>query len=226
MTTSAPQTGTTAPSPGRLTLELLIFFWILPVVVAAFPRTYAPPIPILWGVTVLCLILLLRSKDFDRSLLWGTGGVASGLPGVLKRFILFGPLLAGFAWLMEPEHFLSFPRERPGIWLAVMVLYPIFSVIPQGIVFRSFLCHRYRPLIGSGPFAWIAAGTTFGFAHVVMHRWEPVLITVVGGVIFTSTLLRRRSGLLADIEHALYGDLAFTLGLGVWIFTGAARAGL
>ena len=31
---------------------------------------------------------------------------------------------------------------------------------------------------------------------------------------------------LADIEHALYGDLAFTLGLGVWIYTGAARQGL
>ena len=49
---------------------------------------------------------------------------------------------------------------------------------------------------------------------------------MIGGVIFTATLLRRKSGLLADIEHALYGDLAFTLGLGVWIYTGAARQGL
>ena len=71
----------------------------------------------------------------------------------------------------------------------------------------------------------VAAGS-FAFAHVVMHRWEPILITAIGGVVFTSTLLRRRSGALADVEHALYGDLAFTLGLGVWIYTGAARQGL
>ena len=73
---------------------------------------------------------------------------------------------------------------------------------------------------------WLVAGTTFGFAHVVMHRWEPVMITIIGGVIFTSTLLRRRSGLLADLEHAMYGDLAFTLGLGVWIYSNAARQSL
>ena len=207
-------------------IELVAFFWILPLVVALLPARYAPPIPILWLAAIICLTLLMRSKRFDRGLLWGTSSIRAGLPGVLARFAVFGPLLVGFAWLMEPEHFLAFPRERPGLWVLVLFLYPVFSVIPQGIVFRSFVCHRYRSVIGSGIRAWILAGITFGFAHVVMHRWEPVLITMVGGVIFTSTLLRRRSGLLADIEHALYGDLAFTLGLGVWIYTGAARAGL
>jgi len=223
---STPTTRDRGPSRERLAVEFIAFFWLLPVAVALAPIRYAPPIPILWAAAIVCLVALLRSKDFDRRLLWNASGVISGLPGVLVRFAILGPLFVGFAWLMEPEHFLSFPRERPELWVLVMVLYPILSVIPQGIVFRSFVCHRYRPLIGSGPLAWIVAGTTFGFAHVVMQRWEPVLITVVGGVIFTSTLLRRRSGLLADVEHALYGDLAFTLGLGVWIYTGAARAGL
>ena len=225
-TIPTPESGDAGPSPGRLLVELAIFFWLLQIAVAIVPARYAPPIPILWAAAIVCLILLRRSKDLDRASLWGARHVVPGLPGVLGRFLIFGPLLVGFAWLMEPEHFLSFPRERPGIWLLVMALYPLFSVIPQGIVFRSFLCHRYRPLIGDGPLAWLVAGATFGFAHIVMHRWEPILITVVGGVIFTSTMLRRRSGLLADVEHALYGDLAFTLGLGVWIFTGAARAGL
>ena len=93
-------------------------------------------------------------------------------------------------------------------------------------ILRSFLCHRYRPLFGDGRLMIGIAAVSFGFAHVVMHRWEPVFMTTIGGIVLTRTLLTRRSGLLADLEHALYGNLAFTLGLGVWIFTGAARQGL
>ena len=72
----------------------------------------------------------------------------------------------------------------------------------------------------------LVAAASFAIAHIVMRRWEPVLMTFVGGLIMTRTLLRRRSGLLADVEHALYGDLAFTLGLGVWIYVSAARQGM
>ncbi len=215
-----------SPAGPRRWLEFIGFFWIVPVLVAATPSSYLPPIPVLWAAAIACLILLRRDPALDRRTLWGVAGIRPGLAGVLGRFLLFGPMLAGFAWLMEPEWFLRLPRERTGMWAAILVLYPIFSVVPQGIVFRTFVCHRYRPLFGDGVGMWVVAGATFGFAHVVMHRWEPVLITVVGGVIFTATLLRRKSGLLADIEHALYGDLAFTLGLGVWIYTGAARQGL
>ena len=210
----------------RRGFEFVGFFWILPILVAAFPSGALPPIPVLWAAAIACLILLRRDDRLDRRTLWGGAGVAAGIPGVLGRFLIFAPLLAGFAWLMEPEWFLKFPRDRTGAWAAVMVLYPLLSVVPQGIVFRTFVCHRYRSLFGNGVTMWLVAGTTFGFAHVVMHRWEPVMITIIGGVIFTSTLLRRRSGLLADLEHAMYGDLAFTLGLSVWIYSNAARQSL
>jgi hypothetical protein len=210
----------------RLVVEFLVFFWIAPFAIAAVPSRYAPPIPILWIAAIATLIVLRRSKDVDRSMIWGAGGILAGLKGVMLRFCIFGPLMVGFAWLMEPEHFLSLPRERPLVWVVILLLYPIFSVIPQGIVYRSFFCQRYRPLFGEGWLMILVAAASFAIAHIVMHRWEPVLMTFVGGLIMTRTMLRRRSGLLADAEHALYGDLAFTLGLGVWIYVDAARQGL
>ena len=210
----------------RLAIEFVVFFWIAPFAIAAAPSRYAPPIPILWIAAILALLALRRSQDADRSMLWGARGILPGLKGVLLRFSIFGPLMVGFAWLMEPEHFLSLPRERPTVWIAILLLYPIFSVVPQGIVYRSFFCHRYRPLFGEGWVMIIVAAASFAIAHVVMRRWEPVLMTFMGGMVMTSTLLRRRSGLLADVEHAFYGDLAFTLGLGVWIYVDAARQGL
>ena len=219
-TIPTPESGDAGPSPGRLLVELAIFFWLPPIAVAIVPARYAPPIPILWAAAIVCLILLRRSKDLDRASLWGAGHVASGLPGVLGRFLVFGPLLVGFAWLMEPEHFLSFPRERPGIWLLVMALYPVFSVIPQGIMFEASsaidtAAHRRRP-------PRLARRRRDLRVHPHRHhRWEPILITVVGGVIFTSTMLQRRRS-PGGRRTRLHGDLAFTLGLGVWIFTGDA----
>lgn len=207
-------------------IEFVFFFCLLPFVVAAFPPRYAPPIPILWIGAITALLVLRRDDEFDRSTLWGVSRIKAGLPGVFLRFLVLGPLLVGFAWLMEPEHFLSFPRDRPGTWAVVLILYPILSVVPQGIVYRTFFCHRYRGLFGNGTAMWLVAAASFALAHVVMHRWEPVAMTLVGGLVFTRTVMRRRSGLLADVEHALYGDLAFTLGLGVWIYTSAARQGL
>ena len=210
----------------RRWIEFAFFFWILPLLVAMAPTSVLPPIPILWACAIVALLVLRRSPDFDRRLLWNPAGILPGLPGVFARFAFFGPLMVMLAWLMEPEWFLSMPRDRPLAWLTVILAYPFFSVIPQGILYRSFFCHRYQPLFGGGIAMVIVAAASFGFAHIVMHRWEPILMTTVGGLVLTSTLLRRRSGLLADVEHALYGDLAFTLGLGVWIFTGAAREAL
>ena len=208
----------------RRTIEFVVLFWFLPLAVAAIPAL--PPIPVLWVAAIAALLFLRRQPDLDRSLLWGVAGVGPGLRWVAIRFAVMGPGLALFAWLMEPEWFLRFPRERTGLWAMVMILYPFLSVVPQGILYRTFLHHRYRDLLGEGPWFILVAAATFAFGHIVMHRWEPVLITFVGGVVFMTTLLRRRSGLLADLEHAIYGDLAFTLGLGVWLYTGAAREGL
>ena len=211
--------------PRRLT-EFIGLFWFLPLAVAAAPSRSLPPIPVLWVGAIAALVFLRRQPDLDRSLLWGVDRIRGGMRGVLARFLVLGPGLAGFAWFMEPEWVLRFPRERTGFWAVVMVLYPIASVVPQGILFRTFLHHRYRGLFGEGPGFVLVAAATFAFGHIVMHRWEPVLITFIGGLVFVTTLLRHRSGLLADLEHALYGNLAFTLGLGVWLYSGAARQGL
>src|SRR6516165_6773359 len=49
-----------------------------------------------------------------------------------------------------PSAFLNLPRSNPLLWGLVMVLYPLLSVYPQGIIYRAFLFDRYRSLYGSG----------------------------------------------------------------------------
>jgi membrane protease YdiL (CAAX protease family) len=62
----------------------------------------------------------------------------------------------------------------------------------------------------------------FSYIHVMFNNWVVLLLTFVGGIIFTRTYLRSRSLLLATIEHAMYGLFCFYLGIGVFLLYGAS----
>ncbi len=49
-------------------------------------------------------------------------------------------------------------------------------------------------------------------------------MTIVGGWIFASRYRRTRSLFTVSVEHALYGMLVFTVGLGQYFYHGAAGA--
>jgi membrane protease YdiL (CAAX protease family) len=136
------------------------------------------------------------------------------LAWILGRLAVATLLLAGWVALAEPERWLELPRERPGLWLAVMVLYPLLSVVPQELLYRCFFFRRYRSLWGEGRGAVLASALAFGWAHVVFLSWISVLLTLAGGWILARTFERTRSLPLVALEHALYGCLVFTVGLG------------
>lgn len=171
----------------------------------------------------MCLILLLRDRTFDRSNLWRAGAVFRNIPGILGLYFVAAILLTIVIQLFMPENFLKFPRERTNVWIAVMLLYPIFSVWPQHVIFRSFLFHRYEPLFSSQWGIILASALAFCWGHIVFQNWIALALTLPGGIIFAMTYARTRSGLLASIEHALYGCLVFTLGFGSSLYYAAVQ---
>ena len=48
------------------------------------------------------------------------------------------------------------------------------------------------------------------------------LAGAIGGALFLRTYLRSGSGWLADLEHAVLGNVAFTIGYGQWLYSGAS----
>ena len=123
--------------------------------------------------------------------------------------------------VLLPHLFLSLPREHPILWLAIMVLYPVLSVWPQEVIFRRFLFHRYARVFGETGVV-LASALAFGFAHVIFLNPIAVTLTTAGGAMFAWNYARERSLYLACMEHALYGCLIFTIGLGQFFYTGAA----
>jgi len=187
------------------------------------------------------LLLLIRDRWLTVGLLWaGAAGALyynrkfchdrfpAGEPGgrkiksVLLRFAVLAPIITAATWIAVPGWFLSFPRELPGLWVMVMVLYPLFSVWPQEMLYRAFLYRRYEPLFGTGAGYIIASALAFGFMHIIFLNAVSVALSAAGGFLFAGNYARNRSLTLVSLEHALYGCLIFTVGLGRFFFTGYA----
>jgi membrane protease YdiL (CAAX protease family) len=193
--------------------ELVLLFGLMPLVLSRGPRWAVLP-TILAGGT-LCLVLLLFDHSFQRRRLWDAAGARRGWMGLLVRTVAVWTGILVFALVQRGVSGLFlFPRARPGIWLGVVILYPVFSVYPQEIMYRTFFFHRYAGLFRT-PAAMIAANALlFGWAHILVHNLTAMFLTALGGLLFAYTYHRYRSTLLVAAEHALYGDFVFSVGIG------------
>jgi len=179
------------------------------------------PFVVLWTAAIGCTIALVLDRSFDRRQLWNAAELRRLWPTIGTRFAILGTAIAAFTALALPSFFLAFPRENPGIWAMVMVFYPLLSVYPQGVIYRAFVLHRYRPLVPSRTALIAVSAVAFGFMHVIFRNPIAVSMTIAGGLLFAWTHLRSRSLLVSSIEHALYGQLIFTVGLGWFFYHGA-----
>lgn len=190
------------------------------------PGVLGPHAPILPTLIVLGVVLgvaLARDPGFDArrdlTLRWPDGALGP----VLVRFALLGGALATVVACVQPEVLLRFPRERPLLFALVVVGYPVLSVLPQEIAFRLWFRHRYACLVGTRTGFVAASAAAFGFAHIVFWSWQAVALTAVGGALFAATFRRTGSLGLVSLEHALYGVLVFTLGLGEHFYGGTVQ---
>ncbi|MDX2131045.1 MAG: CPBP family intramembrane glutamic endopeptidase [Planctomycetota bacterium] len=217
----APAVSPRAGRAGRLAkwVEFIALFAVLPGVLAA------GSVKALWlmlfGGAAVCLTLLLTDPTFDRRQLWNARAVPGRIGRVLGLWSLGVLVLGAIVLIFQPGWFLAFPRERPALWAAVMLLYPMLSVFPQTIVFRTFIMHRYRTIFPSdGAMLW-ASALAFAWGHIIFRNEVALTLTLAGGLIFSYTYQQSRSTLLSAIEHALYGCAVFTLGLGRPLYMGA-----
>lgn len=204
----------------RLTLEYLVLFFGV-VGVYALLGSPGSPIPLLVLLGAAAWLYLRRETTFDRADLWRADALRTALPSILAMAALVAVLMIVAVAVWDPGRLFRLPRESPLIWILVAVLYPLLSVYPQELMFRAFLMHRYAPAFGSGTGVATASAAAFGFAHVIYGNVLSVALTVVAGWLFARRYQRTRSLLAASVEHALYGVLAFTIGLGELFYHGA-----
>ncbi len=220
----------------RLLTEAGLIYGLTPVLLWSGALPIRAMHPLMLSGALASGVLLLRDREFKAGQLANLSGFRARLPLLLKLFALCGLLITAFmaalvyaraqgVFTVPPEvDWFALIRHRPRIWLLVMIVYPILSVYPQELIYRALFFHRYAPAFGSLPVAVAANALLFGWAHIIFHNPVAVALTVGGSVFFSITYLRTKSLVAASFEHALYGCLIFTLGLGWYFFGGSVRA--
>lgn len=197
--------------------EILALYFGLPVALALCEATRGQIYATMLVFAAGCFVWLLLQPDQTlRGLALGSGWSAAQKRAALVRFTLCLPLLVLATFAFIPERFLVFPAQRPAFWALVMVLYPLLSVTVQVLVFRVFFFARYEKLFGVRVLLALNA-LCFAFAHALYGNWIAPVFAGVGGLLFAYSYRQHRSLLWGVLEHGLYGDVAFTLGIG-WFF--------
>jgi uncharacterized protein len=192
-------------------MPLLIYFQVLP----------DWPVALLLIVVCGAFLVLRRDATFDQRRLIRLDGVKEGLGPLLVRDTVLMIVLGLAVWWWRPDLLFSLIRRSPVLWAGIMVLYPVISVYPQELLFRSYFFHRYEALFGTRLRMIVASAMAFGFVHIVFGNWISVALCTIGGVLFARTYERTGSLVLVCIEHALFGNFIFTIGLGRFFVPGA-----
>jgi hypothetical protein len=179
-----------------------------------------PKIPALIAMTLFCLFVLLADKSFDRKILWNPKVFKQFVKKILIRFVPAAVALTALTFIIRPENIFIFPRERILIWAMVMVLYPILSAYPQELVNTTILFHRYRKLFTSEKVKIAISALSFSFLHIIFDNYVAVILSLIGGYLFTITYRKSNSLFTAAFEHAVYGCFVFTVGLGNYFYEG------
>ncbi|TYP93781.1 CAAX protease self-immunity [Fodinibius salinus] len=199
-----------------LFLEALILFMGIPMLFY-WDLIPLPKILVLILAAAYCGFQLWRDPDFGFGML-----VKTKPKSISKSFLIRFPLVAitlvAITAVAQPDQFLAFPSNRPFVWMVVMLLYPLLSALPQEFIFRSFFFHRYAHLIKVKYGTILASAAAFSFLHIIYDNWWAVALSFIGGLLFGLTYKRTKSLYWVTVEHAIYGCLVFTLGMGNYFY--------
>ena len=134
-TGNEPVTG--HPSARVPAIEALLLFGGVPLLfLFDLPRGVTPAIMLLSFVYVA--VQAIRNRLIPKRSLGLNGFRRFGPP--LLLFAVFAVVSTVVVALLEPERLFSVVRTNPGLWLLMLVVYCLFSVYPQTLVFALTFC--------------------------------------------------------------------------------------
>lgn len=178
----------------------------------------------LWGGCLYCWIIYRVCLFNGHAGLWRSGAVnlRNVLP-ILGRWALACVGMTAFLYFYDPERLFYLLRSKPGFIPALMVAYPLLSALPQEFIFCPFFFNRYERFFGRSYGMVLASALVFAYVHMLYINWIAPSFGFIAGLIFALTYLRTRSLALVTVEHGLYGDALFIIGLGWYFYSGAVH---
>jgi membrane protease YdiL (CAAX protease family) len=165
-------------------------------------------ITLLW-----CVCVLFFDSTFDKKQLWNQAALRPHLKRILTTYIIACSLLSLVIYLYDNKLLFIYIREIPLIWVFLMIIYSVFFVYPQELIYRTFFFHRYKNIFSNRLMMIGASAIVFSYMHIIFQNAVAIVLTLAGGVLFAKTYSDTKSTFAASLEHALYGCFVFSAGL-------------
>lgn len=193
-------------------IEFFILFVLLPLSLA-FPYDFKIKGAGLLIAFAYLLVVLFKytntSIKIKKGIDWG-----AFWKRVLVQFVLIAIVTSLFVWFSKPNALFCVPRSNLSLFGLILCVYTFLSVWPQEVIYRTFFFARYSDLFSSKKLLIYINAIVFSVAHIFFKNTLVVVLTLIGGLLFAYTYVKTKSTLLVSIEHALYGNWLFTVGMG------------
>ena len=193
-------------------IEFFIIFIVLPVSFAIpYPVIFKFILGIIGFVYVIYVLLKIENNRFKiaPNLNWKRFWTETSI-----KLLIIAILTSVFVWFTDREMFFEVVINKPLLWLVILIVYSLFSVYPQELVYRTLYFQRYEQLFKNKKLFIFINAVVFSLAHTMFRNPLVHIITFLGGILFALTYNKTKSTLLVSIEHAIYGSWLFTVGMG------------
>ncbi len=200
-----------SPSKEILGLELFLLFFVLPVLLAT---SVAPIIKISSVVSALIYVLIVGvSKHSFQKISIPKPSIAYIVRVIGLSVLLF--ILGYFIMkVTRPEALFNMPKNNITFWIQILMIYAFFSVFTQELLYRRYFFNRYKQLIKNKQLLFFINVICFSLCHIFLHTTWVLIATAIGGALFAYTYKKEKSLFWTCVEHALYGNILFSIGIG------------
>lgn len=204
-------------SPTWLFIECLLLFVFAPIGLAVF---FSPQSMVdgLFLLTLLGFVLLHTTPGFawqSLTLNWQHISIYRTIALLIATAVASLAILA----VTHPQSlFLLF--NQPGLLLAIALLYPFLSALPQELIFRPLFFQRYAVILPSHNTAIVLNAALFSLAHLMYWSWIVIILTFLGGLVFADSYKTRQNFPEAVLLHSLAGITLFMIGMGAYFYSG------
>lgn len=193
-------------------LELILLFLILPLLLAI---PISPWVRVALGfVGLVYVIWVSRKRKFFSFKKVSVGIKVQHVYFLAAKFIIISIITYFIVSEFYPQELFRSLLDDPLKFMIICLVYTIVSVIPQEFIYRDFFFKRYYSFFPNDVLFVLINGILFSLAHLFFYNELVLLMTLVGGWIFSYTYLKTKSLRFTMLEHALYGCWVYAVGLG------------
>ncbi len=193
-------------------VEFFVLFIVLPVSLL-LPYNFEIKVGSVVLAFVYLVIALFKTESISfkiaRDIDW-----RSFIMNTVLKFVIIAIVTTLYVYILQPASLFCVPRNNLGLWVIILLVYTLLSVWPQEIIYRTFFFKRYGTLFRSRNLLIFVNAVIFSLAHLFFRNALVIVLTFLGGLLFAYTYYKSNSTTLVSIEHALYGNWLFTVGMG------------